>query len=163
MDRRPCIRLAGPGDIPAISALLRRLTRVYIAPGQSPQALAHLIGGLGPCALHARLRHGHRIHVAEVGDALAAVAATRDDSHLSLLFVDTPFQRMGLARRLWRQALDDCLRRAAPRAFTVNASARAVPVYLKLGFEVAGRPRDLAGGVVATPMIYRCSTAGSGA
>ena len=71
---------------------------------------------------------------------LVGVVGMRERTHLQYLFVSTPYQRAGLARRLWDQA-----RRQADRAsgrYTVNASSYAVPAYERLGFGTVGAVQE---------------------
>ena len=147
------IRRATEADAPAISGFVTRLTRIYVLPEQPAGAAEKLLGWMSAGALAARMTAGHRHHVAEVGATLAGVVATRDNTHLYLLFVDTPFQRRGIARALWRAALAACVEAAHPERITVNASAFAVPVYRRLGFVELG-PAELRESIVTTPMAF---------
>ncbi|GAA0722541.1 GNAT family N-acetyltransferase [Dokdonella soli] len=155
------IRLAGVADAAAISALISRLTREYVLPDQPEPAAETLRAWMAPDAVAARIAAGHRHHLAEIGSALAGVVATRDNAHMHLLFVDTPFQRRGLARTLWQSALAACVEAARPERITVNASAFAVPMYLRLGFEVV-QPERSENDIVSTPMVFRVSGRGTG-
>ena len=76
--------------------------------------------------------------VAEEAGTFAGFIAMRDNAHLFHLFVARAFQRIGLARRLWRAAREEALGRSTPVAFTVNASLNAVPVYEAFGFVPSG-------------------------
>lgn len=151
------IRLATTADAPAISELVTALTRRYVLPDQPESAAGKLLAWMTPAALAARIEAGHRHHLAEVGAALAGVVATRDDCHVHLLFVDTSFQRRGIARALWETALSACVDAARPARITVNASAYAVPVYRRLGF-VEQAPTRLEEGIVTTPMEFRVAS-----
>lgn len=64
-----------------------------------------------------------------------------------------PFQRRGIALTLWQAALAACIETAQLHRLTVNASAVAVPVYLRLGFAALG-PEDVRKGVKLTPMAF---------
>lgn len=149
------IRLATPEDARAIGNLVRRGTRRDVLPDQSAAAGAYLLTTMAARAERERIREGYRYHVAEIDGSVVGVVATRDDRHLYRLFVAARFQRRGIARALWRRALADCRRRAETRIFTVNASARAVPAYLRMGFVATGRAEVKGPGVVTTPMVYR--------
>jgi len=81
-----------------------------------------------------RVAGDFRFYVAEDAGSIAGVAAIRSNAHLYYLFVGTPYQRTGLARRLWLRVLEDSLALGNPGKFTVNASNYAVPAYEKLGF-----------------------------
>ena len=103
-------------------------------------------------AIRAKMAQGRRFHLALSGDRLVGVAAMRDDSHLFQFFVSTRYQRRGIARRLWLQIMRDAVRRADTRRFTLNASAVAIPVYLRLGFVQNGPVHTTADGLITTPM-----------
>jgi GNAT superfamily N-acetyltransferase len=147
------IRLARVDEAPAISDLISRLTRHYILPEQPEGAAGKLLAWMTATAVAERIVAGRRHHVAEVEGVLAGVIATRDDTHLYLLFVDTPYQRRGIAQALWQVALAACVEASQPPRITVNASAFAAPVYLRLGFATTG-PEELRDGVVTTPMAF---------
>ena len=148
------IRLSTVQDAPAISELISGLTRIHVLPDQPDGAAEKLLAWMAADALVGRIAAGHRHHVAEIGAVLAGVVATRDNAHLHLLFVDTPFQRRGIARALWQTALAACVDAARPESITVNASAFAVPAYRRLGFVELG-PAAGRDGVITTPMAYR--------
>ncbi|MDO1530568.1 GNAT family N-acetyltransferase [Fulvimonas sp. R45] len=146
------IRLGRPDDARAVAALVRRVTRRWIVPDQPPEAGLALLSRQGAAAQRLRMQEGHRFHLAWLGDTLAGVATLRDDSHLTQLFVGTRYHGRGIARRLWRRAMADAVRRAGTRRFTLNASRCAVPAYLRLGFVATGPEQFSPNGVLTTPM-----------
>jgi len=131
-------------------------------PDQPPDAVEALDVSLGTRALRRRMAAGQRFYLAFVDDALAGMAAVRDDSHLVHLFVSTRYQGCGMARKLWERLRDDCVRRAGTCVFTLNAVKAAIPVYRRFGFARDHRPRRPRGKVVAVPMIYRVDAALAG-
>lgn len=156
------VRPARAEDAAAISALVTELTRRYVLPDQPPQAAAPLLEWMSAATIAERIGAGQRHHMAEIGGRPVGVVATRDDSHLNLLFVDVAFHGRGIARRLWEVALAACIESARPERITVNSSAFAVPAYRRLGFVELG-PAALDRGVMVTPMEYRIRAAQSGA
>jgi len=155
MQPRLRIRLATEDDARAIGVLVRRGTRQDVLPDQTAAAGAHLMATMTARAERECIRAGRRYHLAELDGRLVGVVATRDDKHIFRLFVSRRYQRRGIARALLRQALADCRRRSGTRKFTLNASACAVPAYLRLGFVAAGRSLAKGpDGVVAAPMVY---------
>jgi GNAT superfamily N-acetyltransferase len=149
------IRLARPGDARAIGLLSRRVLRRWVVPEQPPAVAQALLAGLGTRALREKILDGQRFHLAYLDNVLVGVAAMRDDNHLLHFYVSTRYQGRGIARRLWRHAQQDAVRRAGTRRFTLNATRRAVPVYLRLGFRAQGLERPSPSGVMATPMTLR--------
>jgi GNAT superfamily N-acetyltransferase len=76
---------------------------------------------------------------------VAGFIAIRDGSHLFHLFVERSHQRQGIARRLWKRALEELCGPGSDGGFTVNSSPSAVPVYLAFGFVPAGSIRSMHG------------------
>ena len=149
----PQIRLATPADAVAISTLVTVLAREFVLPGQPPAARPRLLAWLSAEAIAERIALGHRHHVAVLDGMIVGVVGTRDERHLHLLFVDMRHQRRGIARALWRVALDACLEAAGPGRISVNASGFAVPAYLRLGFVQLGPP-ETRDGILTTPMAF---------
>jgi GNAT superfamily N-acetyltransferase len=149
------IRLAQPDDARAIGVLSRRVVRRWVLPDQPRKIGRELLSRLSARMLRQRIMEGQRFHLAYLGDVLVGVAAMRDDRHLLHFYVGTRYQGRGIARRLWRRALQDAIRRAGTQCFTLNATRCAVPVYLRLGFCVDGPERPSPNGVMTTPMSLR--------
>lgn len=132
------IRPARAKEAEAISRLLTDISRRYVLPDLSDEGGRFFLGDLSADKMSERMVSGFTFHVAEADGRLAGVAAMSSPTHLYYLFVDTPFQRQGLARRLlfevtsaWRESGDR-------EPLTVNASRYAVPAYRRLGFEPRG-------------------------
>lgn len=147
------LRLGRPDDACAIGALARRVARRWILPDQPPAAGEALLTRLGARPLRERMREGQRFHLALLGPNLVGFAAMREDRHLVHFFVGTRYQGRGIARRLWRRAMVDAMRRAGTRRFTLNATRCAVPVYRRLGFVPTGPEQFSTNGVLTTPMV----------
>jgi GNAT superfamily N-acetyltransferase len=132
------IRLLEPADIPAAAALLRRSAEQFILPDCSPAGGAAFLAEHDADGLRRKLEAGFVYHVALIDEELAGFIGVRERSHVFHLFVDSSWQRRGLARRLWETARSAALDASAatghPGAFTVNASNVAVPFYEALGF-----------------------------
>jgi len=146
------LRLARTDDVPAISALARRVARRWILPDQSREAGQALLVRLGTRVLRERMREGQRFHLAWLDEVLVGIAGMRNDSHLVQFFVSTRYQGRGIATRLWRRAMADAVRRAGTRRFTLNATRVAVPVYEHFGFVATGPEGFSPAGVRTTPM-----------
>jgi len=76
---------------------------------------------------------------------LAGFIAIRDSSHLFHLFVERSYQRRGIARRLWEQALEKLCAPGSDGSLTVNSSLSAVPVYQAFGFVPTGSTQSMHG------------------
>ena len=86
-------------------------------------------------------------------DTLAGVAAVRNHSHISLLFVDASCHRQGIARALFSAVRDFCRTDPAVSRITVNSSPYAVEIYRRLGFTATDAER-VTDGIRFTPMTY---------
>jgi GNAT superfamily N-acetyltransferase len=146
------IRLALPEDAPAIAILVRRVVRRWVLPDQTRKAGQDFMLRITTKSLREKIIEGQRCHLAYLGDVLVGVSGMRDDSHLVLFFVSTRYQGRGIARRLWLRTMQDAMRRAGTRCFTLNATRVAVPVYLRLGFRALGPEQIAHHGLRVTPM-----------
>ena len=84
-------------------------------------------------------------------DKIIGVIATRDTSHIALMFVDKRHHRKGIARQLFETVLAVLKTDTAVAQITVNSSPYAVKVYECLGFVRAGEKQEK-DGIVFFPM-----------
>ncbi|WP_266169331.1 GNAT family N-acetyltransferase [Dyella subtropica] len=148
------LRLARLEDARAIGVLVRRVVRRWVLPDQPARAAAPLLKQMSARAIREKMCAGERFHLAFVNGVLAGVAAMRNDSHLFQFYIGTRYQGRGMARLLWRRAMHDSMRRAGTTRFTLNATVRAIPVYLRLGFVITDAEFTSTKGVVSTPMCF---------
>lgn len=85
---------------------------------------------------------------------LIGVAAVKDLSHISLLFVDEKYQRKGAGTAL----LNFCIKKIRRKnkyahKVTLNSSPAAYGFYLKFGFDFDSDEK-ISEGVIYTPMSY---------
>lgn len=151
MDIRPLDAADVPVLAPAMAALLRSLALEFIVHESTPVGAATFLAENDERGIRSYLARGHVFHVALDGDRLAGFIAIRDNSHLFHLFVGTPWQRQGLARRLWHVARAAAIARGGDGNFTVNASNYAVAAYERLGF-VRVAPTQCLRGLLFNPM-----------
>ena len=144
-----------PADAEAVSRLILDSFIEFIAGEYSDDGRAEFTRHVQPDALVARSRLNHLVLVAMAGERPAGVIELRDNDHVSLLFVDSRFQRHGLARALLMRALS-VARPAKPglERVTVNSSRFGVPIYEKLGFRQTGPERSV-NGIVFIPMAHQ--------
>ncbi len=147
------IRRGAPRDAERISAFVTALSEAYIVGEFSKEGRARYLQDHTTVAVHKRLTGDFRFYLAESAGELAGVAAIRSNTHLYYMFVGTPFQRMGLARRLWAEVKEESLALGNPGNFTVNASNYAVHAYERLGFR-RSEPAKEKNGVLYNPMRY---------
>ena len=144
-----------PADAEAVSRLILDSFGEFIAGEYSDEGRAEFNRFVQPEAIVDRSRSNHFVLVALAGERLAGVIELRDNDHVSLLFVDSRFQRQGLARELLMRALS-VARPAKPGLdrVTVNSSRFGVPIYEKLGFRQTGPERSV-NGIVFIPMAHK--------
>jgi len=104
-----------------------------------------------PGAIREFIQNGYRYHLAELDSKLVGVVAVRDNKHLYSLFVAEEYQRQGIAKKLWRVAMEECLSNEGIEEFTVNSSDYAQEIYKRLGFKAKPGPH-IKNGVVFYPM-----------
>ena len=87
-------------------------------------------------------------------DEIIGVIATRDKTHIALMFVGKRYHRKGIARQMFQTVLNE-VRRQQPNAaqITVNSSPFAVPVYERLGFVQTAEQQEK-DGIIFVPMCY---------
>ncbi len=86
-------------------------------------------------------------------DKQIATFAIRDESHLSLLFVDKNYHRKGVATALWNEALSYISQNEKIKEVTVNSSPYGLPFYKKIGFRELSEEQT-SDGIRYIPMKY---------
>lgn len=84
---------------------------------------------------------------------MVGMITLRDETHISLLFVDEHYHKKGIGRKLIDQVRGYLLTEVGASRLTVNASPMAVGFYHKLGFTDLG-PERIADGIRYTPMQF---------
>jgi predicted GNAT family N-acyltransferase len=84
-------------------------------------------------------------------DKIIGVIATRDVSHIALMFVDKQYHRKGIAKKLFNIVLEELSGKQGVTQITVNSSPYAVIVYECLGFEKIGEQQEK-DGIIYIPM-----------
>ncbi|MBR2916832.1 MAG: GNAT family N-acetyltransferase, partial [Clostridia bacterium] len=87
------------------------------------------------------------------GNKQIATFAIRDESHLSLAFVDKYYHRKGVATLLWNEALSYISQNRKIEEVTVNSSPYGLPFYKKIGFKEVAE-EHLSDGIRYIPMKY---------
>ena len=124
------IRPLREAEIRAASALVRRVFAEFEAPDYAQEGIDVFHRFIAPEALTEQFRTGAlMLWGAFRQDTLAGVAAVRNRSHISLLFVDASCHRQGIARALFSAVRDFCRTDPAVSRITVNSSPYAVEIY----------------------------------
>lgn len=145
---QPEIRQLTPAEHDSAFALILRTFLKYEAPDYTPEGVQEFQKTLHDLAFLRRLT----VYGAFVGNLLAGVGASRDGSHLALLFVDSIFQRLGIGKALVQHIAAE----SGAESLTVNSSPYAVPFYHKLGFRDTDTEQCI-NGLRFTPMILDAS------
>ena len=108
--------------------------------------------------LAAAIDDGSIVRVAEVDEHLAGVVQVRDEAHITWLYVDGAYHGRGIGRALVVSAAEQVRERTpASTQITLNSSPFAVPIYIRLGFDVTG-PEKTKDGMRFTPMCASIET-----
>ena len=89
--------------------------------------------------------------VALDGKRMTGMITARGNAHISLLFVDREYHKMGIGRALMTGLCGYLKREADVRRVTVNAAPFSIGFYHKLGFTDL-QPEQLSSGIRYTPM-----------
>ena len=84
---------------------------------------------------------------------IVGMLTLRNNSHISLLFVDEKYHRRGIGRALIEYLREYLLAEAGISKVTVNAAPYGVAFYHKLGFQDL-RPEEERDGIRYTPMEF---------
>lgn len=95
----------------------------------------------------------YHLFVAYVDATLVGMITLRDASHISLLFVDEKYHRLGIGRALVQYVNSYLASGKQVSHVTVNASPYGVEFYHKLGFRDI-RPQEQRDGIIYTPMEF---------
>jgi GNAT superfamily N-acetyltransferase len=142
-----------PGEEDSVNRLVARVFRRHVAPLFSEEGIEEFLRYISVDAIRQRSSSNHFVLVARAEHGSVGMIEVRDYDHVSLLFVDTAYQRQGIARELLRRALAVCRqRRPDGRTIDVNSSPNAVPAYERLGFHRQG-PEKIKNGIRYVPMV----------
>ena len=88
-----------------------------------------------------------------VNEKLAGVIATRNKSHICMLFVCREYHKRGIAKSLFQSVLQHVKKYEYTAQITVNSSIYAKDVYHRLGFIDLGEEQTI-NGIRFIPMTY---------
>lgn len=84
---------------------------------------------------------------------MVGMITLRNETHISLLFVEKSCHRRGIGRALIRGMADYARKKSGACRLTVNASPYGVVFYHRIGFRDLG-PEQHREGIIYTPMEY---------
>jgi len=150
-----------PGEEDEVCGLVGRVFKAFVAPHFSQEGVDEFLRYVEPTAMTARAGANHFVLVAELTGKIVGAIEVRNWQHISLLFVDGPLQRQGVARELFCRALETCMGHTQGlRQITVNSSPNAVGAYERLGFQSLG-PEQTVNGIRFVPMSIAINEDGS--
>lgn len=118
------------------AGMVRRAFDRYVAADYPEKGVESFYRFSSPQAILSRCRDGqHRGLVAIHGDRIVGFLEIRLPNHITSLFVDPDYHRMGIARKLWEMVIGHF---TEVKVFTVNSSPYAVKVYEKFHFVRVG-------------------------
>jgi len=125
------------GQETEISNLIRNVYDEFVAPDYSVEGNKFFYDWIAADKIAERQKSGRNMLLAMIDSKIAGVIETRDNNHISLLFVDKAFHGQGIAKKLFHEVLINCKKNnPGLNKFYVHASPFSVPVYKKLGFTV---------------------------
>ena len=138
------VRLLTRAEIGMAMALALRVFMRFEAPDYSPDGVETFRNTLAEEGFLDRIT----CYGAFEGNVLVGMLATRSDGlHITLFFVEEPYQRRGIGQMLFEQAQAQ----VTGLEMTVNSSPYAVQVYKRLGFKEVTK-EQLMHGIRFTPM-----------
>ena len=87
-------------------------------------------------------------------EKIVGVVATRQVSHIVLLFVDKNYHRKGIGRKLFETVLSTVKNNLNIKEITINSSPYAVEFYHRLGFQDTDLEKTV-DGIRFTPMKFQ--------
>lgn len=96
----------------------------------------------------------YKVLAAFDGKLMVGIIGARNETHISLLFVDSEYHRRGIARNLVYMMFEQTKNEYGKREMTVNSSPYAVGFYHKLGF-IDTDVEQTTDGIRYTPMVVR--------
>jgi GNAT superfamily N-acetyltransferase len=129
------IRPIRQGEYESVCKVVERSFDRFVGNEYSSEGRTEFYRYANPAAMALRLQSDHFLLVAEYQSRIIGMIEFRKNEHLSMLFVDPSYFKIGVSRLLFEHALN-YIRKNNPSLdrITVNSSRYAVPVYESFGF-----------------------------
>ncbi len=140
MDIRPTgtffeIRWAHENEWPQTMRMIWRTFLKYEGNDYSQEGIKNFFDFITDDGLYASFLKGeYQMMVALVNGEVIGAGSLRSRNHLSLLFVDERYHRMGVGSSILRRLCDYLKTEAGERRMSLQASPYAVDFYRKQGF-----------------------------
>lgn len=146
------IRELSEDDIKEASDLVVRVFMEFEAPDYPQEGINNFLDFVCYKNLSERyMMNEMKIFGAFIEDSLVGVIAYRNESHISLLFVDKKYHYKGIAKKLFERLVTEI--RKKNDYITVNSSPYAVDVYRRFGFFDI-KEEQIEDGIRYIPMKY---------
>lgn len=140
------------GEERAVIEMVLSSFETAIAPLYSTRGVAEFKKYASLKEMAFRSRCAHFVCVARQDGDPVGMIEIRGHRHISMFFVKSACQQMGIGRQLLSCALNRCMQKNPEMAaITVNASPNAVPAYQHLGF-TPNPPEKIINGIRYIPM-----------
>ena len=96
--------------------------------------------------------------IAKIDSRICGIIEIKNYNHVCLLFVKKEMMRQGLAKTMFKLAIDKCIQKNSDY-IDVNSSLYAIPIYEKLGFSQT-EDKKLVNGIQFIPMLYKINKSG---
>ena len=146
------IRLLEKEDITPAMDMVWKVFLEFIAPDYAQEGIDEFKKFIDTAHITEKQASGEfKLWGAFDSERPAGIIAIGPPLRIALLSVDKEYHRQGIARRLFKTALDDKARTVGHSKITVNASPYAVDIYRRLGFTPTDTEQTV-NGLRFTPM-----------
>lgn len=124
----------------------------YEAPDYSKEGIDNFLRFISDEKLFKMFLLGNYVvYVAKCSNKVIGVGTMRSGNHISLLFVDSEYQKRGVGKALLSELQKSVSVKGESSVITVNAAPFAIPFYERIGFLKSGEMTTLEG-IIYQPM-----------
>lgn len=146
------------GDENEINQLIKTVYDEFVSIDYSAEGNKTFYEWIHPEKIKSRQQGERNIIVAKSNGKIVGVIEIRNNNHISLLFVDKLFQKLGIAGRLLSASINESLKRdVSLDTYEVYSSPYAIPIYYRLGFVAVGGLQEKSG-IKYQTMILKIKT-----
>jgi len=123
------------GQEESIFKLIKKVYDEFVAKDYSEEGNQFFYDWINPDKILERQKSQVNLLVALQDSQIIGMIEIRENINISLLFVDQEFHGQGIAKRLFKEALQMVIQRDSTiKKLYVHASPYSIPIYEKLGF-----------------------------
>jgi GNAT superfamily N-acetyltransferase len=115
-------------------SLVEKVFNQFVAPDYSTEGVETFFRLVNVAYIESLVSRNGFVYGAFSGENLVGVLAVRDRNYISLFFIDSDFQRLGIGRKLFEAALKK-ISYNGELAINVHSSPFAVSIYDAFGFQ----------------------------